>query len=209
MKRDLMKANIVGIYALYSKNKIVYVGESEDINTRAPHHRYDQPKKYFNSWKIISTVKELPFLNDATFRLYYEDCCIKWLKPKYQEKVWKYKKRIPLNLFLMKRYLWNQNPNPDILALISNKEKPEEFFWENMNSYYVEFPSGGMRKRKRRCIRENEYTRVWETLDLSKKLYIDGESAFKKLVDYRIGKKEYKGNSSQLTFKKPEGNLHN
>ena len=78
-----------------------------------------------------------------------------------------------------------------------------------MNGYYVEFPSGGMRKRKRRCIRENGYTRVWETLDLSKKMYIDGESAFKKLVDYRIGKKEYKGNSSQLTFKKPEGNLHN
>ena len=208
MKRDSMKSNIVGIYALYNKNELVYVGESTDINTRAPHHRYDQPKKDFNSWKIISTTEELPFLNDATFRLYYEDCCIKWLKPKYQEKVWK-DKRIPLNLWLMKRYLWNQNPNPDILSLLSHKKKPNEFFWEKMKGYYVEFPTGGVRKRKNNRIRKNEYTRVWETLDLSKKLYIDGESAFKKLVDHSITKDKLKGNSSQLTFKKPEGNLHN
>ena len=208
MKRDSMKSNIVGIYALYNKNELVYVGESTAINTRAPHHRYDQPKKDFNSWKIISTTEELPFLNDATFRLYYEDCCIKWLKPKYQEKVWK-DKRIPLNLWLMKRYLWNQNPNPDILSLLSHKKKPNEFFWEKMKGYYVEFPTGGVRKRKNNRIRKNEYTRVWETLDLSKKLYIDGESAFKKLVDHNVTKDKLKGNSSQLTFKKPEGNLHN
>ena len=208
MKRDSMKSNIVGIYALYNKNELVYVGESTDIYTRAPHHRYDQPKKDFNSWKIISTTEELPFLNDATFRLYYEDCCIKWLKPKYQEKVWKYK-RIPLNLWLMKRYLWNQNPNPDILTLLSHKKKPNEFFWEKMNGWYVTFESGGMRKRKRSRIRKNEYTRVWETIDLNKKLYIDGESVFKKLVDHSITRKKLKGNSSKLKFKKPEGNLHN
>ena len=209
MKRILMKADITGIYALYYKNEIVYVGESVDINTRAPHHRYDKPKIHFDSWKIISTVEEFPFLNDVTFRLYYENCCIKWLKPKYQEWVWKDNKRIPLNLWLMKRYLWNQNPNPDILPLLSHKKKPMEFFWEKMNGYYVEFPTGGMRKRKNGRIRENEYTRVWETLDLSKKLYIGGESAFEKLVDHNVTKDKLKGNSSQLTFKKPEENLHN
>ena len=193
MKRHRKKVGVIGLYALYNKGELVYIGESTDIYTRAPNHRYDKYSE-FDEWLIICPSERLPFLKDVRFRKYYEDCCIKWLKPKYQEHVWKYKRQ-SLNFFLMKVFLHKQNPNPDINPLISE----DKGF---MGKYVYPKVKNKFRKRK------NKYISVWETIDLNKKIYVDGKSAFKELVDTNMIVYPT-GNAHITKFKKIKERLHN
>ena len=64
---------MTGVYFLYKKDEVVYVGQSVDIERRITEH----PDKKFDSFKYIEcNVDELDSL---------EERCIKEIKPKYNK----------------------------------------------------------------------------------------------------------------------------
>ena len=154
------------------KKDIVYIGASKVEKGK----RFNQhPKKIFNKIKYISSRK-LDFLNNKYFREYYE---LRWINNFNPTKYNKQKDKAPsLNLFLLKMFLWFENPNPFWISPLSSQcpfMKPKS----SNGLYWLEHTYSP--NNSRWVI--NGYTRVWETLDLNKKLYIDNQDAFKFLIN--------------------------
>ncbi len=156
------------IYFLFNKNKIVYIGETEkEIGKRIFQHKKD---KKFNEVKCISS-KKLSFLNNKYFRKYYE---LRWInkfnKPKYN----KQKTKAPsLNLFFLKMFLWFENPSTEWIVPYSTY------------CPFIKYPKWLQHITKNKKVRwvPNSYTRVWDQIDLKKKLYIDNQNPFKFLFN--------------------------
>jgi hypothetical protein len=153
------------IYFLLDKKQIVYVGESQIGIARIFQHRTD---KDFDDYIYISE-RELPFLKNYYFRRYYERrWIIKFKNPKYNlEKI-----TVPtLNEFLVKMYLWAENPQREWV-------KPLTRF----NNFFVR-KLEGKSKRGKIFYTDNQYSKVHSTLDIAKVLYINNELAFKFLAN--------------------------
>ena len=162
------------IYFLFDRNKIVYIGETEtEFGKRIYQHKKD---KKFDEVKCISS-KKLSFLKNEYFRKYYELRWINKFKPKYNKE----KPKAPsLNLFLLKMFLWFENPNPHWLVPLSTyspfmQKKHQRWLPEHKNKnsgklYWV----------------MNQYSKVWKDLDLKKKIYIDNQNTFKFLLNEKM-----------------------
>ena len=120
MKRkiDYSDLFLAGVYFLINKGKVVYVGESGKIINRIENHR----DKVFDDIKVIST-KTFYWLDDIWFRLYFERRCIYFFQPEYNDRGKSHP--ISLNNFLMRRHLWNQNPQ--FVNVVSNYCGREKF----------------------------------------------------------------------------------
>jgi hypothetical protein len=93
------------IYFVINKKskKIVYIGESQNGRSRVQLRRFDER---VCDVKVI-TSKKIKCLENFYFRRYYE---ARWI----------YKNTPPnLNTFLMKMYLWNENPQTDWIVPFS------------------------------------------------------------------------------------------
>ena len=132
--------------------------------------------KKFDVVKCISS-KKLSFLKNKYFRKYYE---LRWIN-KYKPKYNKEKPKAPsLNLFLLKMFLWFENPNPHWLVPLSTyspfmQKKHQRWLPEHKNKnsgklYWV----------------MNQYSKVWKDLDLKKKIYIDNQNTFKFLLNEKM-----------------------
>ena len=101
------------IYFLIYMKIIVYIGETAtEFGKRIYQHKKD---KKFDEVKCISS-KKLSFLKNEYFRKYYELRWINKFKPKYNKE----KTKAPsLNLFLLKMFLWFENPKPHWLVPLS------------------------------------------------------------------------------------------
>ena len=161
------------IYFLFDRNKIVYIGETE---TEFGKRIYQHKDKKFDVVKCISS-KKLSFLKNEYFRKYYELRWINKFKPKYNKE----KTKAPsLNLFLLKMFLWFENPNPHWLVPLSTyspfmQKKHQRWLPEHKNKnsgklYWV----------------MNQYSKVWKDLDLKKKIYIDNQNTFKFLLNEKM-----------------------
>ena len=161
------------IYFLFDRNKIVYIGETE---TEFGKRIYQHKDKKFDVVKCISS-KKLSFLKNKYFRKYYE---LRWIN-KYKPKYNKEKPKAPsLNLFLLKMFLWFENPNPHWLVPLSTyspfmQKKHQRWLPEHKNKnsgklYWVMY----------------QYSKVWKDLDLKKKIYIDNQNTFKFLLNEKM-----------------------
>ena len=153
------------IYFLLDKKQIVYIGESQIGIARIFQHRTD---KKFDDYIYISE-RELPFLKNYYFRRYYERrWIIKFNNPKYNlEKI-----TVPtLNEFLVKMYLWAENPQPEWAKPLT---KFNHFFARKLE---------GKSKRGKVFYTDNQYSKVHSILDIAKVLYINNELAFKFLAN--------------------------
>jgi excinuclease UvrABC nuclease subunit len=199
-----------GVYFLINKGKVVYVGESEKIINRIENHR----DKVFDDIRVIST-KTFYWLDDIWFRLYFERRCIYFFQPEYNDKGKSYP--VLLNNFLMRRHLWNQNPQ--FVDVVSNYCGTEKF---NSSKKHTTFMQKWLNHRSRNgkltriCNYEGDeyeckgYDQFFRTLDLTKKIYIDGGSAFHSLVDITLtrGKLE-KMDLNQKMFRPLTKRMHN
>jgi excinuclease UvrABC nuclease subunit len=199
-----------GVYFLINKGKVVYVGESEKIINRIENHR----DKVFDDIRVIST-KTFYWLDDIWFRLYFERRCIYFFQPEYNDKGKSYP--VLLNNFLMRRHLWNQNPQ--FVDVVSNYCGTEKF---NSSKKHTTFMQKWLNHRSRNgkltriCNYEGDeyeckgYDQFFRTLDLTKKIYIDGGSAFHSLVDVTLtrGKLE-KMDLNQKMFRPLTKRMHN
>ena len=162
------------IYFLIYMKVIVYIGETAtEFGKRIYQHKKD---KKFDEVKCISSNK-LSFLKNEYFRKYYELRWINKFKPKYNKE----KTKAPsLNLFLLKMFLWFENPNPHWLVPLSTyspfmQKKHQRWLPEHKNKnsgklYWV----------------MNQYSKVWKDLDLKKKIYIDNQNTFKFLLNEKM-----------------------
>ena len=162
------------IYFLIYMKIIVYIGETAtEFGKRIYQHKKD---KKFDEVKCISS-KKLSFLKNEYFRKYYE---LRWIN-KYKPKYNKEKPKAPsLNLFLLKMFLWFENPNPHWLVPLSTyspfmQKKHQRWLPEHKNKnsgklYWV----------------MNQYSKVWKDLDLKKKIYIDNQNTFKFLLNEKM-----------------------
>ena len=159
-------------YSKVYKKDILYAGETgTELGKRPVAHK----DKKFDAVKGISSTT-FKFLNNQYFRKYYELRCINKFAPtKYN----KQKNRAStLNFFLLKMFLWFENPNRQWINPFA-RQCP---FMQNKNKKWLEHIYS---PRKSRWV-INGYTRVWETLDLNKKLYIDNQNAFKFLINEKL-----------------------
>jgi len=212
MKRkiDYSDLFLAGIYFLINKGKIVYVGESEKIINRIENHR----DKVFDDIRVIST-KTFYWLDDIWFRLYFERRCIYFFQPEYNDKGKSHP--VLLNNFLMRRHLWNQNPQ--FVDVVSNYCGTEKFNSSKRHTTFMQkwlHHRSKNRKLTKICNYEGDvyeckgYDQFFRTLDLTKKIYIDGGSAFHSLVDVTLtrGKLE-KMNLNQKMFRPLTKRMHN
>ena len=212
MKRkiDYSDLFLAGVYFLINKGKVVYVGESEKIINRIENHR----DKVFDDIRVIST-KTFYWLDDIWFRLYFERRCIYFFQPEYNDKGKSHP--VLLNNFLMRRHLWNQNPQ--FVDVVSNYCGTEKF---NSSKKHTTFMQKWLHHRSKNgkltriCNYEGDvyeckgYDQFFRTLDLTKKIYIDGGSAFHSLVDVTLtrGKLE-KMDLNQKMFRPLTKRMHN
>jgi len=153
------------IYFLLDKKQIVYVGESQIGIPRIFQHR---ATKKFDDY-IYVCEKQLPFLKNYYFRRYYERrWIIKFKNPKYNlEKI-----TVPtLNEFLVKMYLWAENPQTEWVKPLT---KFNHFFARKLE---------GKSKRGKAFYTDNQYSKVHSIIDINKILYIKDELAFKFLAN--------------------------
>ena len=212
MKRKIDYSDLLlaGVYFLINKGKVVYVGESRKIINRLENHK----DKDFDDLKVIST-KTFYWLDDIWFRLYFESKCIYFFQPKYNEKGKKYS--ISLNNFLMRMHLWNQNPQ--FVNVVSNYYGREKF---NSNKRHTTFMQNWLHHRSstgkltKICNYEGDqyeckgYDQFFRTLDLTKKIYIDGGSAFHSLVDVTLTREKLEEmNLNQKMFRPLTKKMHN
>ena len=141
------------IYFLLDKKQIVYVGESQIGIPRIFQHR---TTKKFDDY-IYVCEKQLPFLKNYYFRRYYERRWIKRFKPKYN---FEPTRLPPLNEFLIKMYLWAENPQPEWVKPLT---KFNTFFARKLE---------GRSKNGKVFYTDNQYTKVHNILDINKVLYI-------------------------------------
>ena len=179
MKRKIDYSDLFfsGVYFLINKGKVVYIGESEKIINRIENHR----DKVFDDMRVIST-KTFYWLDDIWFRLYFERRCIYFFQPEYNDKGKSHP--VLLNNFLMRRHLWNQNPQ--FVDVVSNYCGTEKF---NSSKKHTTFMQKWLHHRSKNgkltriCNYEGDvyeckgYDQFFRTLDLTKKIYIDGGSA--------------------------------
>jgi len=212
MKRkiDYSDLFLAGVYFLIKEGKVVYVGESGKIINRLEQHR----AKVFDAMRVIST-KTFYWLDDYWFRLYFERRCIYFFQAKYNKEGKGYP--ILLNNFLMRRHLWNQNPQ--FVDVVSNYCGTEKF---NSSKKHTTFMQKWLNHRSRNgkltriCNYEGDeyeckgYDQFFRTLDLTKKIYIDGGSAFHSLVDVTLTREKLeKIPKFQRKFKPLTKRMHN
>jgi hypothetical protein len=153
------------IYFLIKNKEIIYIGESDIGIKRIFEHR---ATKDFDTAKYISS-NYLKFLDNNLFRKYYEARLIKFFKPKEN----KSSTNIPeLNTFLLKMFLWKENPTADFIKPLSN-------LVDFMKYDYLETKVKDTYKIKKV---QNKYTKVWKELNLQNKLYVNKQNAFKFLA---------------------------
>ena len=180
MKRkiDYSDLFLAGVYFLINKGKVVYVGESEKIINRIENHHKDTDNpKVFDDLKVIST-KTFYWLDDYWFRLYFERRCIYFFKPKYNKQEYALKSPISLNNFLMRRHLWNQNPNfVDVVSNFCGKKgwlskdtKFKNHFLNHWSKNGKKYSICNIEGEKYPCV---GYDQFFRKLDLTKKIYID------------------------------------
>lgn len=153
------------IYFLIKNKKIIYIGESEIGIKRIFEHR---ASKKFDYAKYISS-NNLKFLENSLFRKYYEARLINYFKPKLNNGSYGCS---PLNIFLIKMFLWKENPVADFIRPISMST-------DFMNLRFLETKIKNTNKFKKVY---NSYTQVWKQLNFNKRLYIDKQNAFKYLA---------------------------
>ena len=131
-------------------------------------------------------------------------------------------KYVALNNFLMRRQLFNQNPN--FVDVISNwrgdfsktntyKNPSEKTKFGNFWIYHFS-RNGKLSKRISNSddngIPNMGYDQFFRTLDLTKKIYVDGKSAFHELVDVTFNEeKKKKRQKFQQSFKPLTKKMHN
>jgi len=180
----LLKKEDINCEKTYRKD-IVYVGTTKTehgkrVYSHIPRNKkpHEADYKDFNVAKAISSRK-LGFLKNKYFREYYEERIIEKFRPKKDESKRIYyngKQRniIPtLNNFLLKMFLFFENPN----TLWINPLTEHCPFKRQKNSYGDYWLKQTYQNKTKWTI--NGYTRVWENLDLTKKLYINNQNAFK------------------------------
>ena len=185
------------IYFLFDKEKLVYIGETKvEYGKRINQHKKDKKFDYKNV-KCISS-KKLNFLNHEYFRKYYELRLIN----KFKSMVKKYNKQTTkaptLNDFICKMFLWYENPNPIFITPLTNYN---QINYKGKFNKYLEYKTRKGRIKKVL----NQYTNVWKDLDINKKLYIDGQNAFKFLINETIKQK----NNYSIKFTPRKERLHN
>lgn len=175
------------IYFLFYMNIIVYIGETaKELGKRIHQHKKD--KKYDNV-KYISS-KKLSFLKNEYFRKYYELRLINRFNPKYN----KQRTKAPtLNNFICKMFLWFENPNHQFITPLTDYN---QIIYKGKYNKFLEYKDRKGRNKKF----PNKYTKVWDDLDLTKKLYINNQNAFKFLSNETI--KLSKQYSKQFTPRK-------
>ena len=175
------------IYFLFNKNKIVYIGETSVEKGKRIHQHKD---KLFNSYSEINGNK-ISFINNIFFRKYYELRLINKFKPRYNKET---TTAPTLNEFICKMFLWYENPNPTFI-------NPLTAYNQIKYNKYLEY------RTKQRKLKKvlNQYTNVWKDLDINKKLYIDGQNAFKFLINETIKPK----NNYSIKFTPRKERLHN
>jgi hypothetical protein len=193
----LLDENIKNPNKVYKKD-IVYGGETKSELGKEPISKTNM-EKHTSVRKISSTV--FKFLNNEYFRKYYERRWINFFNPYYNQE--KYK--LPsLNLFLLKMFLHFENPNPFFINPLTNHCE----FMREKNSeglYWLEHRPPLANKSKWVI---NGYTRVWETVDLNKKLYIDNQDAFKFLISEEM-KTPLRNGKLRKVFTPRKERLHN
>jgi len=176
------------IYFVINKKskKIVYIGESQNGRSRVQLRRFNE--KVYNVEVITS--KKIKFLENFYFRRYYEARWIYKFKPKYNKQI-----NTPpnLNTFLMKMFLWNENPQTDWIVPFS-KNCP----------FKCKFLSHIQKQNK---YIYNDYSKVWNEINLDKQLFINGNKAFNYILNNKIEKTL--GTKTRKTFRKRTEKLHN
>jgi len=220
MKRqiDFSESTIAGVYFLIRKDKVVYVGETECLLDRIAKHRAEK-KKNFDAFKYISS-KTFYWLDDYYYRRYFEQRCIYRLQPEYNDKKDR-DKYVSLYTFLMRRQLFNQNGA--YVDVISNwcGDFSEKNTYKNPshktkfgNKFINHFSKNGKLTRLPNIDDDKYplkgYDQFFRTLDLNKKIYVDGKSAFHELVDVTLTKeKKKKRKKIQRSFKPLTKKMHN
>jgi len=176
------------IYFLIKNKKIIYIGESDIGIKRIFEHR---ASKNFDTAKYISS-NNLKFLENNLFRKYYEARLIRFFKPK-ENGNGNYGTP-PLNIFLIKMFLWKENPTADFLRPISRST-------DFMRLDFLETKTKNSRNFKKVY---NGYTKIWKELNFNKKLFVNDKNAFKFLSfeKYKLHK-----NSNKFVTRKER--LHN
>jgi hypothetical protein len=194
----LLDENIKNPNKIYKKD-VVYIGKTKSELGKRPISHVNI-KKSSSVRKISSIV--FKFLINEYFREYYEMRWINKIKPK-ENKITNYK--IPsLNKFLLKMFLHFENPNPLwINPLTDHCEFMRDKTVDGL--YWLEHRPPLANKSKWVI---NGYTRVWETVDLNKKLYIDNQDAFKFLINEEM-KTPLKDGKLRKVFTPRKEKLHN
>ena len=192
IKKNIMPQTIelkeVYIYFVINKKskKIIYIGESQNGRSRVHSRRFDDK---ICDIKVI-TSKKIKCLDNFYFRRYYEARWIYKFKPEYNLQI-----NTPpsLNLFLMKMFLWNENPQRDWIVPFSQN-----------CPFKCKFLSHTQKTNKYIF---NGYSKVWNEIDLDKKLFINNEKAFDYILNNKIEKtlKE----KTRKTFRTRTERLHN
>ena len=209
---------LAGVYFLMLKGEIIYVGQSEKLLFRISDDEHR--KKQFDDVRYITT-KTFYWMDDYYFRRYFEQRCIHKLKPKYNSKMDK-DKYVSLNNFLMRRHLFNQNGTyVDVIS--NNLGDFTNTSWNNpskhtrFSNYWINHFSRKGKLSIRISNSDNNdnhpnrgYDQFFRTLDLTKKIYVDGKNAFHELVDINFNEeKKMKRQKFQQSFKPFAKKMHN
>ena len=189
---ETLQLKEVFIYFVFHKKskKIIYIGESQNGRSRVQLRRFDDK---LCEVKVI-TSKKIKCLNNYYFRRYYEARWIYKFKPEYNGgKDNKITTPPSLNLFLMKMYLWNENPQADWIVPFSQN-----------CPFKCKFLNHTQKKNK---YVYNRYSKVWNEIDLSKKLFINNVKAFDYILNNKIEKTLV--TKTRKTFRTRIEKLHN
>ena len=203
---------LAGVYFLMLKGEIIYVGQSEKLLFRVA--KDEHQKKNFDDIRYI-TAKTFYWMDDYYFRRYFEQRCIHRFKPMYNSESDK-KKYVALYNFLMRRHLFNQNGT--YVDVISNNRGNNGFNSKStkFGCYWINhFSKNGKLSKRISNSDDNDipnmgYDQFFRKLDLTKKIYVDGKSAFHELVDVTFNEeKKKKRQKFQRSFKPLTKKMHN
>ena len=215
-----------GVYFLFLKGEIIYVGQSEKLLFRIASNEHRGKK--WDDVKYISS-KTFYWMDDYYFRRYFEQRCIHRLKPKYNDKKDR-DKYVSLNNFLMRRHLFNQNGTyVDVIS--NNLGDVTNTSWKNpskhtrFSNYWINHFSRKGKLSIRISNSDNNdnhpnrgYDQFFRKLKTTyknwredkHKLYLDGENAFHQLVDINFNEeKKMKRQKFQQSFKPLTKKMHN
>ena len=161
------------LYLFSNKIEKVYVGETSKGYARFYQHKDKKFDKH--NVKYISG-KKLNFLNNEYFRKYYELRLINKFKPRYNKET---TTAPTLNEFICKMFLWNENPNSTFVHPLTSYNA---ISYKGKFNKYLEYKN----KKGKFTKILNQYTNIWDGIDINKKLYINGKNAFKFLTNETI-----------------------